>query len=167
MEAFRVKVESHPILERLQHLLADLLIEPRRAVQSFGDVAMDIRSGIPSTDRRQPWSIRCVHMIDVAARAKPLVGNWQVRAATYYPAGGGMGWHTDSGRPGWRVYVVLPLGRSRFLTVDQEFRDMGGTAMVFKAGPGAWHAVEATDERFSIGVKVPDDVAAELAAVQV
>lgn len=156
MDAFRVSVESHPVLVALHHLLAELLIAPRREPEVVGDLDADLRAGIPSVDRMHPTSIRCRHMVDIAQRARALVGTWETRAATYYPAGGGMGWHTDSGRPGWRAYVVLPLGRSRFLTADAAFQDVGGTAMVFRAGPGGWHAVQATDERFSIGVRIPD-----------
>ena len=82
----------------------------------------------------------------------------------YFPEGGGMDWHTDSHRPGWRVYVhKLFSGDALMYYGTRVFRETPGIgAYVFRTGPGCWHAVETTGPRVSLGLKIPEVLALQL-----
>jgi hypothetical protein len=88
----------------------------------------------------------------------------EVRGAAYYPEGGGLGWHTNSDVPGWRLYVVrAPEGRSYVRTSDGVYQDQHGRANLFRVtGPESWHCVGAVTERWTLGLLIPDELAAEL-----
>ncbi len=87
-----------------------------------------------------------------------------VGCANYFPTGGGMAWHTDSHRPGWRLYVFrLRAGTACFrynAHVYDERAGMGG--YVFETGADCWHAIEAHGPRVSCGLKIPETLAQEI-----
>lgn len=71
-----------------------------------------------------------------------------------------MDWHTDSHRPGWRIYVYRMLaGTARFFYKDSVIVEDGTGGYVFETGPDCWHAVEAAGPRISCGLKIPVDLA--------
>lgn len=84
--------------------------------------------------------------------------------ANYFPAGGGMGWHTDSHRPGWRVYVYrLDGGTAVFRHGDiavSEFPGAGG--YVFRVGDDCWHSIRTHGDRFSCGIRLTEEEAKAL-----
>ena len=83
------------------------------------------------------------------------------------PAGGGVGWHTDSGVPGWRVYVVRTLDGEpgHFLHANGAFEDDARIAHAFYVSdtrPLSWHAVRARGARMSLGVRVGTAIATRM-----
>lgn len=75
------------------------------------------------------------------------------RCHNYFPVGGGIDWHTDSGDHGWRLYVFRAgPGSSTFYYRDQKFEEPSEGAYVFRIEENAWHAVECNRERWSCGV---------------
>lgn len=156
----------HPLLRTLADLLAD---EPRRKAEVVGNFETDVAAP-PSTRRGlagwAPESRISAALRELETQAKRLVPpSVEVRAAWYYPENGGMGWHTNSDAPGWRAYVVrVPEdARSFTRTLSGDFHDKFGYANLFRIeGPQSWHCVVAPTERWSIGVHVPDALAAEL-----
>lgn len=120
----------------------------------------------PDVDRARPaakyWGTIAEQLYGYAS---PVGGRLQ--CTNYFPSGGGMGWHTDSGMPGWRVYVFrcsAGSGSSTFHYCDQTFVEGVVGAYVFETGVGCWHAVESRRDRFSCGMQVPEPLARELAA---
>ncbi len=75
-----------------------------------------------------------------------------------------MGWHTDSHRPGWRIYVYrLFSGRAAFHynnTIIVENEGIGG--YVFRTGFDCWHAIETNGSRISFGLKIDDEMMTEI-----
>jgi hypothetical protein len=90
----------------------------------------------------------------------------RVRNVSYYPEGGGLGWHTNSALPGWRVYVpLLPdAPRSGTRTESGWFPDRPGFANMFRITDwrNSWHCVEAHTARLSAGLWIDDTRAATL-----
>ncbi len=84
----------------------------------------------------------------------------------WYPAGGYLGWHTNSRVPGWRVYLTYASepGRSGFRHLEPESGEIRTTLdgawdlRVFRVGPTRplWHAVWAECDRFSFGYRIPE-----------
>ncbi len=78
--------------------------------------------------------------------------------ANYFPAGGGMGWHTDSHREGWRIYVRrLDGGNAVFKYNDfaiSEWPGIGG--YVFRVGADCWHSIRTNGDRFSCGIRLTE-----------
>lgn len=147
MKVHQVPVAGDPLLERMAAALA---AEPRPRVVTIGDLVADIRRG-PAEARDMPAAQVCGHVQGLAF--DPGEPGVIVRAALYYRAGGGMGWHTNSATPGWRAYV--PRGDpGLMLTADGPVLDLPGHANVFHVP--AWHAVLARGERWSLGVLLPD-----------
>ncbi|HEY7530217.1 MAG TPA: hypothetical protein VIC56_06035 [Gemmatimonadota bacterium] len=82
----------------------------------------------------------------------------------WYPPGGYMAWHTNSGRPGWRMYVVWTddPGRSFFRYRDPRTGaivtsfDTGFDVRLFeiRADRPLWHAIRSDTHRFSLGYVV-------------
>lgn len=79
----------------------------------------------------------------------------------WYPQGGYMGWHTNSGAPGWRIYIThaRESGKSFFryrepdtgqviTSMDDEWN-----VRAFRIDPAIplWHAVYSDTDRFSLG----------------
>jgi hypothetical protein len=85
-------------------------------------------------------------------------GHW------HYPAGGYMGWHTNSDAPFERVYLVYSEnGDSMFAYIDPEtntpvvhYDDPGWNVYQFTTpkDPLFWHAVMSQCNRFSFGFKI-------------
>ncbi len=79
----------------------------------------------------------------------------------WYPPGGYMGWHTNSGAPGWRIYIshAREPGKSFFRYRDPESGqittswDHEWDVRVFRITPEAplWHTVWSQTDRFSLG----------------
>lgn len=160
-----IPLAAHPLLERMAAALE--AARPPAAVQTIGDWRADLAAGIPGADRDLAAAQTTGHMPEAQAAFVAGAGA-QVRAAIYYPAGGGMGWHTNSACPGWRVYVprvrdASPV--SGMVTADGSFPDVAGYANMFFVARDwrrSWHAVYALTERYCIGVRVDDELAAEL-----
>lgn len=82
----------------------------------------------------------------------------------WYPPGGYMGWHTNSGAPGWRIYLTHAAepGRSFFRyrnPSDGEIvtsMDHLWDVRIFRVDPDIplWHAVYSQTDRFSFGYVV-------------
>lgn len=80
-----------------------------------------------------------------------------------YPPGGWMGWHTNSDRPGWRVYVSYVRSKDKCFFRWRDGRDVstdydaaGLNIRMFRVGDVSdplWHCVYADDWRFSIGFR--------------
>jgi hypothetical protein len=83
-----------------------------------------------------------------------------------YPPGGWMGWHTNSDRAGWRLYITYTRteGRSFFRWYDGEnvktsYDANGFTFRLFRVGSQTdllWHCVYAHDWRLSLGYWLHD-----------
>lgn len=84
--------------------------------------------------------------------------------ANYFPEDGGMDWHTDSHRPGWRLYAhKLVRGDALFYYRSNVVRETPGVgAYVFRTGLGCWHGIETFGPRLSLGLKIPEEMAYEL-----
>lgn len=131
-----------------------------------GDLAADLRDGPPETVDRPRALVRRCGMVPFA-HARELLKPVDVVGINYYPARGGMGWHTNSNAPGWRIYLPLALdahGGSGLITTDGRFPDQPGFANAFRIGPWreSWHAVWADGARLSIGARITDATAREL-----
>lgn len=119
---------------------------------------------MPEVDRARPsakyWGTIAEQLYGYA----PPVGG-RLQCTNYFPSGGGMEWHTDSGMTGWRVYVFRCIGdgSSTFRYRDQTFIEGAVGAYVFETGVGCWHAVESHRDRFSCGVQIYETLARELA----
>lgn len=104
----------------------------------------------------------------VAAKLRALCGDPRATVHAsghfWYPPGGYMGWHTNSQRPGWRLYVTYADegGRSFF-----RYRNPGsGEIVTSKDGRWSfrlfrvdrrrplWHAVYSETHRFSFGYRL-------------
>ena len=82
----------------------------------------------------------------------------------WYPPGGYMAWHTNSGAPGWRMYVVWTddAGRSFFRYRNPRTGeivtspDSGFDVRMFeiRADRPLWHAIRSDTHRFSLGYVV-------------
>lgn len=89
----------------------------------------------------------------------------RIQCHNYFPPGGGIDWHTDSGLPGWRVYVFLGReGTSTFHYQEHAFDEPAEGAYAFETGVGTWHAVESYRARFSCGLQLPEPLAQEIIA---
>jgi len=155
---FQIPISGDVLLEQLYDVVSNLDVRPPPEV--VGDWVADIAAGVPAVDRNMPNAKK----VALLRRVLPSIQQYddvKVRAIHYYPPGGGMGWHTNSAAPGWRVYVphvgaTRPL--SGMLTVGDCFMDRPGFANLFEvAGNRSWHAVFAMTERYSIGVRLPPD----------
>jgi hypothetical protein len=159
VRVFQIPIAGDALLAQLHDIISRADDRPKPDV--IGDVVADIAAGPPRVDRNMPRAKK------VAALPRKLADDIQsydvtVRSLLHYPAGGGMGWHTNSEAPGWRVYVphvavARPL--SGMLTTDGCFMDRSGFANLFEIASDrdSWHAVFAMTERCSIGVRLPTD----------
>ena len=154
MDVWRVPVIAHPLLEGLWELLAQA---PRpRGFLRYGDLEADWAEGPGVEDRPTP---RTRHMGEFSGRMDSALGlgfpTLRRRAFGCYPAGGGLGWHTNSDTPGWRVYLVRS-GGGQLLLPGSAVDDRDAHANIFRVGMGTWHAVRAVGDRYVLGF-VPDN----------
>lgn len=146
------------------HPLTKMLAEQVSAIESF-----------PYALKSEDWS--SVNTLPFSDRPRPRTSYAGVLNApyitypdcswgcgNYFPEGGGMDWHTDSHRPGWRVYVhKLFSGDALMYYRTHVVRESPGVgAYVFKTGLGCWHAVDSGGPRVSLGLLIPEDLAREL-----
>ena len=85
----------------------------------------------------------------------------------WYPPGGYMGWHTNSGAPGWRMYISYAEepGKSFFRYRDPITHDIVTSwddrwnvrLFEIRADMPLWHAVYSDTHRFSVGYVVYRD----------
>jgi hypothetical protein len=162
----RLVVADHPLLCAAAAYL-ETLAPPPPPYQARGDLAADVLLGAPTTNRNRPHAFN--HRSVPPPRPPELPGDTVISAIEYYPEGGGLGWHTDSGWPGWRIYIPRPLGApGTFYTRLGRFQDAPGIANAFYVSgrPGeSWHAVLAGGPRFSIGLRIVDPHAATACAL--
>lgn len=164
MRVHQVPISVHPLLGRMAAALAEAAPVPPAVV---GDWRADVAAGIPEEDRDLAAARAVAHLQELQAAFQPGDPRARARAALYYPPGGGMGWHTNSAAPGWRIYV--PRVRDAYavsgtLTSKGCFLDRPGFANLFYVSTwrASWHAVVALTERYSLGVLVEDSLAAEI-----
>lgn len=91
---------------------------------------------------------------------------WDLSGHLWYPARTGLGWHTNTRVPGWRVYLTWTAApRSSFFRyrdpVDGAIvtsRDTGFDLRLFHVGDDVpfWHCVWAGAERHSFGYRLVD-----------
>jgi len=86
--------------------------------------------------------------------------NRMIGCANFFPAKGGMGWHTDSHRPGWRIYAFHNLSVSClnvFRYRSQEFSEAAEFgAYVFQVGADCWHSISCETPRVSCGFQISE-----------
>jgi hypothetical protein len=149
----RIEIARYPALRALAACLAQLT--PPTDFDEVGDWRADIDGGPPALDHSAPCSRRHARMAIPIAVALPAD---VTHGANYYPPGGaGLGWHTDSNAPGWRIYIGRPLAGvpGELLTVGGSYPDEPGTALAFCVPRKGhfWHAVRAPGERLSLGIR--------------
>lgn len=167
MKIQRLNVGDHDLLKYVSNVLGTIHMPPPPTIHR-GDFWKDIEDGPPNEDRPRPHNYyrQVVH----PPAPLELPGDTVLSSIVYYPPrGAGLGWHTDSRAPGWRVYISWLLGSKpgTFLTLgdgsDEIYKrirrtdDEAGIATAFfiSGKPGdSWHAVEAPDERLSIGIRI-------------
>ncbi len=155
-----LRIADHPLLCQLAGYLAG--VEVPHGYREKGNYRLDIAAGPPAEDRPRPTSYRW-QAIPIAAPPEFLPDDVRHASLNYFPTGGaGMGWHTDSTMPGWRVYLPRLLGpaRGEFHFVGGSFLDSSAFAIAFLVGRDSWHAVTAYGERMSIGIRIVGDATA-------
>lgn len=145
----RLRVADHPLLETVVGVLQDVTVPGH--FETRGDLYGDIASAPPLEDRPRPIAWRRELL---KPRAVALPDGVRLSSLKFYPADGGVGWHTDSHNPGWCVYVAENLSAKRglFLHDGGLVVDEPGYALAFTVGPDSWHAVDAPGPRLSIGL---------------
>lgn len=161
----RLDISKHALLRMMSAFLARAERPPAPPMER-GDLHGDLMAGPPASDRPNPTSYR-FHRLQPPQLALPTATT--IGSFNYFPEGGaGIGWHTDSNSPGWRVYVARPLSADVgwFYSDAGLFQDdpLQATAFYVARPPRHfWHAVSAPGPRFSIGIRIQsDDVAREL-----
>jgi hypothetical protein len=162
VEYFQVPIADLPLLQRVADFLVGLPVAAAEArVETVGDWVHELAAGPPQGDLDLPTACRSAHVVEAHIDLNRVLDHkYEVRAVHYYPRGGGMGWHTNSLRPGWRLYVprlLDPNPASGIVLEDRRIPDRPGYANLFRVGHGAWHAVVAHTARFSAGIRLPDD----------
>jgi hypothetical protein len=89
-----------------------------------------------------------------------------VSGSMIYPPGGWMGWHTNSDRVGWRLYLnystVSDCSFIRWFEdgeIATDYDVAGFNFRLFRIGSGGdlfWHCIYADDWRFSLGLRLPE-----------
>jgi hypothetical protein len=162
----RLVVEDYPLLRELAAYL-DGVEPPPPPYDTRGDWRADIAAGPPDVDRPKPLAYRRQFMA-APVRVGSMADDTIVSALNYYPPGGsGIGWHTDSGHPGWRIYIGRPLTAMPgvFLVTGGAFLDVPGLATAFHVSGRAadsWHAVASEGPRLSMGLRIAGDRTARL-----
>jgi hypothetical protein len=162
----RLVVDDYPLLRELSAYL-DTVEPPPPPYDERGDWRADIEAGAPSVDRPKPLAYRRQFM-EHPLRVGSMADDTIVSALNYFPPGGaGIGWHSDSGHPGWRIYIGRPLTSMPgvFLVSVGAFIDTPGIATAFHISGRAadsWHAVISEGPRFSVGLRIAGDRTARL-----
>jgi hypothetical protein len=172
MNVQRMVVSEHALLRDLAAYAAALAVPPGPIVER-GDWLDDVLAGPPPppTDRNRPAAYRFVRM---AWWPQPswMPADATIASVNYFPSdGAGLGWHTDAGSPGWRVYLGRPLDgvSGEFLFVKKGggdpivLRDYPALATAFYVSGepcSSWHAVAAHGARFSVGIRIHGDATA-------
>lgn len=163
MQVFRLHVAQHALLRELA-AYADQLEAPAPPYRERGDLLADIAGGPPAADRTRPEAFRFAIMEWEQPLWMPIDST--LASVNYYPPGGsGLGWHSDTSRPGWRVYIGRPLEGvpGEFLVEGGAYSDVAGVAHAFYVSgvPGeSWHALRAGGARFSVGIRIDGEVTA-------
>jgi hypothetical protein len=162
MKIYSIAIGRHPFLCELAAYL-DSLRPPGLFIvhrnSDHGDWRADIAAGPPTEDRPKPLTYRRM-FLQAPAVLPSFPGATTVSALNYYPVGGGgLGWHTDSHAPGWRVYLARPLTSTPGLLYAEgrTYDDVPGLARAFHVSGEpctSWHAVLAAAPRFSLGVRI-------------
>lgn len=159
MKVTRIPVHRHALLVGMSDYLASVAEPAGAYVPSVGNVRADIDGGPPGRDRPQPASYHRL-FLPHPQRLPGMRAGIRISALHYYPAGGGLGWHTDSGAWGWRVYVVRHLepGYGRFFNAKGAFYvddpSYANAFYVRDKDPFSWHAVHTSGPRLSLGVRI-------------
>ena len=164
MQVRQLAIADQPLLAQLLACAVRQYFARPPETTTGGDLRADLDAGPPATDL--PWytSRDCAFLAKGPAQQLCPPGV-QVRGVTYYPARGGIGWHTNSDAPGWRVYApcspFLDTWRAGMHTTNGFVADRPGFANAFKVGDwrDSWHAVECTDPRLVIGIRINDELA--------
>jgi hypothetical protein len=157
----RLDVDAHPLLRELSAYL-DTVQPPQPPYDEKGDWRADVDAGPPAEDRPKPRAFRRQFM-ERPLRLPSMPDDTILSALNFYPPGGsGLGWHTDTGHPGWRVYLGRPLTHlpGAFLVPDGIFLDEPGIATAFYVSGKpceSWHAVRAFGARLSVGLRIAGD----------
>lgn len=159
MKLHRLPIASSPLLLAVRAVL-DALERPQGPFMERGDFWADVEGDPPKENRPRPhnYNRRPFH----PPRPLDLPPDVHLASINYYPPGGsGMGWHTDSTSPGWRIYMARPFGvPGALLTRDgdrtvETYDDRGLANAFFVSGlPDTWHAVRTMDERMSLGLRI-------------
>jgi hypothetical protein len=165
----RLVVADHQLLRELAAYVEQLEV-PRPPHRELGDWRADIAAGPPDVNRTRPAAFR----LQIMEWQQPA---WMPRDATiasvnYFPPGGaGLGWHTDFGRPGWRVYIGRPLGPElgQFHFAGGWLEDSPDSAIAFYVSDvrhDSWHAVRCDGPRFSVGLRITGPATARALGLQ-
>lgn len=167
MNVYRLAIADHPLLVDARAMLEEI---PPPSVGTIprGDFWADLEGAPPTEDRPRPHSY--YRQVLHPPRLLTFPPDAALSSIVYYPPGGaGLGWHTDSKAPGWRVYIARQLGArpGSFLVSGQQqpdgsafverIEDEPGIALAFWVSGRpceSWHAVEALTERMSIGLRI-------------
>jgi len=171
MRARRLVVAQDPLTRAMAAFLVE--VEHRSLwewdhVPTAGDLAADLERGpgSPMVDRQQPRAY-CRRFLPHASYFNGMPSGTRITSLNFCPAGGGVGWHTDSGAPGWRVYVTRTLDgdEGAFLHAGGAWEDDARIAHGFyvsATAPFSWHAVRARGPRLSLGVCIGSTLATRL-----
>jgi hypothetical protein len=173
MRVYKLEIDAHPLLRELDAYLRQLR-PPQMFVcipeghpsglqpTEMGDWRADVAAGPPDVDRPRPRAYKRMFLKVDAKPVPSMPSDAVVSACNYYPVGGaGIGWHTDTGHAGWRVYIARPLSAvggtffHREGSLLKAIIDEPGIALAFYVDPGhdCWHAVATEGPRFSLGIK--------------
>jgi hypothetical protein len=159
----RLRIPEHRLLQEAAAFLSTVptpeLFIPM--LSERGDWRADVDGRPPENDRPQPLAFRRARL-QTPLQLPGMNGDAMISALNYFPVGGGgLGWHTDSGHAGWRVYLprLLTPIPGVFKTPDREYVDDEGCALAFYVSGNpcdSWHAVRTDGARFSLGIKFAD-----------
>lgn len=156
MNVYHVQIGAYAFLRDVQAVAA-AAPRPGHVIRSGSWPAKD-----PTFERDIPRPTDRLCATHELTPLRELAERWPIELRSFisYPAGGGIGWHTDSRDQGWRVYLPIVCG-GRFLFGDgrllRELPDEEGFANVFFVGPDwrdNWHAVRADRPRVVVGLRL-------------
>ncbi len=147
---------------------------PPRIPHEYGGNASDVMkdiadgatiAGIGAPDRPRPLARRYMGLFTPPMPG--LTAGVTLASLNYFPPrGAGQGWHTDTHKPSWRVYMGRSDGApGRFITRTETIVDEPGMGVMFHVTGNpedSWHAVWAPSERYSVGVLLTPELAAQM-----